>query len=134
MSVDVLRGFDMFWIVGGGFLFSALSQMQSAPKDGGFSLTTFLATQFQHVYWEGFRFYDLIFPMFIFIVGVSLVFSLTKTVAQGGRASAIKRMFLRTLLLIVLGIIYNGGLSGDLRTPGWSGCWGESASPIWEQG
>jgi predicted acyltransferase len=113
MSVDVLRGFDMFWIVGAGSLFFALSQMQTAPKDGGFSPTKFLATQFQHVYWEGFRFYDLIFPMFIFIVGVSLVFSLTKTVAQGGNALAVKRMFLRTLLLIVLGIIYNGGLSGE---------------------
>jgi predicted acyltransferase len=112
MSVDVLRGFDMFWIVGAGSLFSALNQMQTAPKDGDFSLTKFLTTQFQHVYWEGFRFYDLIFPMFIFIVGVSLVFSLTKTVAQGGRAEAVKRMFRRTLLLILLGIIYNGGLSG----------------------
>src|SRR4051812_12412175 len=113
MSVDVLRGFDMFWIVGAGSLFFALSQMQAAPKDGGFSLTRFLATQFQHVYWEGFRFYDLIFPMFIFIVGVSLVFSLTKTMTQGGRALAVKRIFQRTPLLIVLGIIYNGGLSGE---------------------
>jgi predicted acyltransferase len=116
MSVDVLRGFDMFWIVGAGSLFYALSQMQAAPKDGGFSLTKFLATQFQHVYWEGFRFYDLIFPMFIFIVGVSLVFSLTKTLAQRGRASAVKRIFVRALLLIVLGIIYNGGLAGTWQT------------------
>ncbi len=113
MSVDVLRGFDMFWIVGAGSLFSALNQIQTAPKDGGFSLTKFLATQFSHVYWEGFRFYDLIFPMFIFIVGVSLVFSLSKTVAQGGRALALKRIALRALLLILLGIIYNGGLSGE---------------------
>ena len=115
MSVDVLRGFDMFWIVGAGALFSALSQMQSAPKDGGFSFTAFLATQLKHVYWEGFHFYDLIFPMFIFIVGVSLVFSLTKTVAQSGRAAAVKRICVRTLLLIILGIIYNGGFSGEWK-------------------
>ncbi len=113
MSVDVLRGFDMFWIVGAGSLVVALSQMQTPSKEDGFSFTKFLVTQFQHVYWEGFRFYDLIFPMFIFIVGVSLVFSLSKTVAQGGRASVLKRIAVRTLLLIVLGIIYNGGLSGD---------------------
>ena len=116
MSIDVLRGFDMFWIIGAGSLVSALNQLHRAevdPKNAtpAFSLTGFLATQFQHVYWEGLRFYDLIFPLFIFIVGVSLVFSLRKTIDQSGRGTAVRRILQRSLLLFLLGIIYSGGLS-----------------------
>ena len=71
MSVDALRGFDMFWIIGADSLVYALSKMtRSGP-------TSFLADQLEHAEWEGFRFYDLIFPLFVFIVGVSIVFSLT---------------------------------------------------------
>jgi predicted acyltransferase len=117
MSVDVLRGFDMFWIVGANSLVVALDQIRSghaAQKEASFSFTGFLATQLKHVYWEGFRFYDLIFPLFIFIVGVSLVFSLTKTISQVGRGAAIKRIFQRSALLILLGIVYNGGFSNEL--------------------
>src|ERR1035441_9537183 len=73
MSVDALRGFDMFWIIGADTLVYALNRMtQTRP-------TEFLANQLGHANWEGFHFYDLIFPSFIFIVGVSLVFSLGKT-------------------------------------------------------
>src|SRR5437773_11814770 len=85
MSVDALRGFDMFWIIGAGSLVTALNRMsQTGP-------TQFLANQLEHVPWEGFHFYDLIFPLFVFIVGVSLVFSLTKTLEQAGRGEALKR-------------------------------------------
>src|SRR6266581_3572677 len=115
MSVDALRGFDMFWIVGAGSLVAALNKMsQTGP-------TKFLATQLEHAEWEGFHFYDLIFPLFVFIVGVSLVFSLTKTVASGGRAEALKRVFRRGILLFVIGIFYSGGFSSawpDMRLMG----------------
>src|SRR5688500_6835055 len=74
-SVDALRGFDMFWIIGADALFYALNKL--AGGDGR-SIIGFFATQLDHVAWEGFRFYDLIFPMVVFIVGVSIVFSLTK--------------------------------------------------------
>ena len=73
VSVDALRGFDMFWIIGASSLVYALDRMSSTP------VTKFLAAQLEHADWEGFHFYDLIFPLFVFIVGVSLVFSLTKT-------------------------------------------------------
>ena len=80
MSVDVLRGFDMFWIIGASSLFYALSQMSNNAT------TAFLAGQLEHAEWAGFHCYDLIFPLFIFIVGVSLVFSLSRTIEQtGGR-------------------------------------------------
>ena len=90
MSVDALRGFDMFWIIGADSLVYALSRMSPSRP------TTLLADQLEHAEWEGFHFYDLIFPLFVFIVGVSLVFSLTKTIQQAGRAEAVKRVFRRS--------------------------------------
>src|SRR6266508_2599756 len=87
MSLDALRGFDMFLIIGGDTLAAALHRMKETPA------TNFLATQLEHVDWEGFRFYDLIFPLFIFIVGVAMVFSLTRTIEQAGRAQALRRVF-----------------------------------------
>src|SRR5262245_13813490 len=103
MSVDALRGFAMFWIVGAQSLLSALHRMsESAP-------TKFLADQLEHADWAGFHFYDLIFPLFVFIAGVSLVFSLSRTIEQEGRTGALIRVFRRGLLLLVLGILYSGG-------------------------
>src|SRR2546430_3538442 len=105
MSLDALRGFDMFWIVGAESLVEGVSQ--TAPT----GITKFLAEQLDHVEWEGFRFYDLIFPLFVFIVGVSLVFSLSRTIQQFGRGEALKRVFRRSALLFVIALIYSGGLS-----------------------
>jgi predicted acyltransferase len=115
MSVDALRGFDMFWIIAAGAIVSALSRMsQTAPVQ-------FLAKQLEHVDWQGFRFYDLIFPLFVFLVGLSTVFSLTKTIEQAGRAEALKRVFRRGILLYVIGVLYSGGFSKlwpDIRLMG----------------
>ena len=74
MSVDALRGFDMFWIIGAGSIVYALEQVRFGSIEQANPIITFIATQLKHVAWEGFRFYDLIFPLFIFIVGVSTVF------------------------------------------------------------
>jgi len=115
MSVDALRGFDMFWIIGADSLVYALNRMtQTRP-------TSFLADQLEHAEWQGFHFYDLIFPLFVFIVGVSLVFSLTKAIERAGRAEALKRVFRRSALLFAVGIFYSGGLTNawpDIRLMG----------------
>ncbi len=104
-SVDALRGFDMLWIIGGAALGRALSEV--ADSD----VTQFIARQFQHVEWEGFRFYDLIFPLFLFIVGISIVFSVDQALATGGRPAAMIRIVRRSVLLYVLGVFYSGGLT-----------------------
>ena len=79
LSLDALRGFDMFWIVGGEELFRAIAKAWPiAPLRE-------LERQLTHSEWEGVTFYDLIFPLFIFIVGVSLVF------AQAGPSSGTAR-------------------------------------------
>ena len=115
MSVDALRGFDMFWIIGADSLVYALSRMTPTRT------TTFLADELEHVKWAGFHFYDLIFPLFVFIMGVSVVFSLTKTIQQAGRTEALKRIFRRSVLLFVVGIFYSGGITHawpDIRLMG----------------
>ncbi|MEO5803221.1 MAG: heparan-alpha-glucosaminide N-acetyltransferase domain-containing protein, partial [Verrucomicrobiota bacterium] len=115
MSVDALRGFDMFWIIGADALVYAFNRMnQSGAKvesaaEKPFTLTGFLAQQLEHVDWSGFHFYDMIFPLFVFIMGVSLVFSLTKQIEKGGRKDALKRLSRRFILLFVVALLYSGG-------------------------
>jgi predicted acyltransferase len=104
-SLDALRGFDMLWILGGDSLAYALN------KTGTSGLTKFIGDQLEHVAWAGFHFYDLIFPLFVFIVGVSLVLSLDRILAQHGRGEALKRIFKRSLLLFVVALFYSGGFS-----------------------
>lgn len=103
MSLDALRGFDMFWIVGGEEIIKALHRLSDVGA------VRFLASQLDHKPWQGFAFYDLIFPLFVFMVGVSSVFSLGKLVEQKGRAAACGRIFRRALILYLLGIFYYGG-------------------------
>jgi predicted acyltransferase len=103
-SLDALRGFDMFWILGADSFVYALHGMSPNP------VTRFLAMELDHAEWAGFHFYDLIFPTFVFIMGVSTVFSLTRILQREGRPTAVRRILVRGLLLFILGLIYSGGL------------------------
>jgi len=106
MSLDALRGFDMFCIVGLDALVGGL--VKASPNAGPIQA---IAHQLEHVEWAGFHFEDLIFPMFIFIVGVSLVFSTARTIETEGRGAATARILRRALLLYALGIFYYGGFA-----------------------
>ena len=113
-SIDALRGFDMFWIVGGDRLVRAIADWS------GTAPAVALAGQFEHVEWEGFRFYDLIFPLFLFLVGAVLPFSMAKLEAKG-RGAAYRRIARRVALLFALGLLCNGVLRfewDDLRVAG----------------
>ena len=100
----------MFWITGGDALMYHFSRAVPIP------LTLMLAGQFRHVEWEGFHFYDLIFPLFVFIVGLVLPFSLTRRLEAGGnRRDLYKHAGRRLLLLFFLGLLANGLL--DLNFP-----------------
>lgn len=107
MSLDALRGFDMLWIIGADEIVDALAKI----SHGG--ILAFFAYQLTHAQWEGFRFYDLIFPLFLFMVGISTVFSLDKSLAQDGRAAAYRRIFRRFLLLWFWAFIYSGGFDRE---------------------
>ena len=105
----------MFWILGGDFVMHALGAM------AGGGLLKGLADQFEHKDWAGFAFYDLIFPLFVFIVGASAVFSLTRLIEREGRAAAVKRVLRRGALIFILGLFYSGGVTNawpDIRLLG----------------
>ncbi len=110
-SIDALRGFDMFWIAGGDDIARALTRWWGTPQ------SKTLGDQFEHVEWEGFRFYDLIFPLFLFTVGVVLPFSLRKyQTGEHPKAAAFSRLLRRVALLLLLGLIYNNLLRFDFAT------------------
>ena len=101
-SIDALRGFDMFWIVGGDQVARALCKWWGTPQ------ALELGEQFEHVEWEGFRFYDLIFPLFLFLVGVVLPFSLRKYMSpEHPKSNALARTARRVIVLFLIGLIYN---------------------------
>jgi predicted acyltransferase len=110
LSIDALRGFDMFWILGAESLFAALFIVTGWP------VLAVFAEQMQHTVWHGFRAYDLIFPLFIFLSGVSLgiaakpLSSYEPEKAKSILYSGIKRL----LLLISFGILYNHGWGGGI--------------------
>ncbi len=95
----------MLWILGG----DALAQAMHRLGDNWF--TRHFAEQLDHAAWEGFHFYDLIFPLFVFIIGVSITFSVGRLVEREGHSSASRKIILRAVLLYVLGILYYGGFS-----------------------
>jgi len=107
VSIDALRGFDMFWIVGGTGLLGAVLPFCST------SVQNVLRPQLEHAAWEGFTFTDLIFPLFVFMVGMTTALSLTKALAQYGKMAAYRRVLRRTAALFLLGIYYSNGLTDN---------------------
>lgn len=104
-SVDALRGFDMFWIIGGEFIIKSLDNVFHG------SVTGFLSTQLDHVEWTGFRFYDIIMPLFLFIVGVSMPFSYRRRLEQNPSKSALwPHIIRRFIILWILGMCVQGNL------------------------
>lgn len=105
VCVDALRGFDMLWICGADVLLRALAKATGAPW-----LQT-LVGQMEHSGWTGFTFYDLIFPLFLFLSGVTIPYSLGRRIEQGdARTSLLRKAAVRWLILVALGVVYNGGL------------------------
>jgi len=100
-SVDALRGFDMLMISGAGSFFVLLGGKTGLPWVDA------LAAQFEHPAWNGFTFYDFIFPLFLFIAGVSLSFSLNKARSNDiPKPDLYKKAATRMVILIGLGILY----------------------------
>lgn len=115
-SLDALRGFDMFWIMGAEEIVRSLATATGSPFWNGFS------NQLTHPAWNGFHFYDLIFPLFLFIAGVATPFSVGRELEKGkSMQQLLMRVIKRGLILVLLGIIYNNGLQikplSEIRFP-----------------
>lgn len=104
-SLDALRGFDMFWIIGGYWIFFALHDIFQSP------VTEWIRLQMTHVHWEGFRFWDIIMPLFLFIVGTAMPFSFAKRKDRGDpQKHILGHVFKRFVILFILGMIAQGNL------------------------
>ena len=113
LSLDALRGFDMFWIIGGGAFFMALAD---ATHWGWLES---MSEQLKHVRWEGFRAWDLIFPLFMFISGVAIPFAILSKLKKGhSKASLVKKIVKRAVILVILGCVYNGIFRLHFAEPG----------------
>lgn len=64
-----------------------------------------IANQLHHHPWHGLRFWDLIQPYFMFIVGVAMPFSLSRRLAEGSRSEVNRHIFRRCFLLFSFGVL-----------------------------
>ena len=104
-SLDALRGFDMFWIIGAEEVFHGLANATGSP------FWQAISNQFTHPAWNGFHVYDLIFPLFLFLAGVSTPYSVGRELEKGkSKQQLMLRVIRRGFILVLLGIIYNNGL------------------------
>jgi len=104
-SLDALRGFDMFWIMGGEGIVIALAAATGWP------FLIWWNENLDHAAWNGFHFMDLIFPLFLFIAGISFPFSKAKRFEGPGKKKSLYiHIFKRGLILVLLGIIYNNAI------------------------
>lgn len=99
-SLDVFRGLTMFLLIAeaAGFHHSFGELTEGTAFSG-------IAHQLHHHPWNGLRFWDLIQPFFMFIVGVAMPFSLRKRLASGSRSIATKHMLRRCFLLFAFGVL-----------------------------
>lgn len=105
LSIDALRGFDMLMIIGLSSFFIHLDRAASS------SVTGFIAEQFTHAKWYGFHFYDIIMPLFLFMVGAVIPFSLNKRKQEAAdRINLYRHLLKRFIILFILGWIVQGNL------------------------
>ena len=110
LSIDTLRGMDMLLIMGLAPLIARTCELFPGGAD------CWLVQQMHHAEWNGLRIMDMVFPVFLFIAGLSFPFSHASQVAKGRSSREIHRkIFVRCLILIALGIVYNGFF--DLKFP-----------------
>lgn len=104
-SLDTLRGFDMLWIIGVDVLIHTIAETTGTPFWGA------MKEQMEHPSWNGFAFYDLIFPLFMFMSGLSTPLSVGRELDKGKtKPQLLRRVIIRGVILILLGMIYNNGL------------------------
>ena len=105
LSIDVLRGFDMLMIIFADRFFAHLHEGSQT------NVSKFFATQFEHPEWFGFHFYDIIMPLFLFLVGVVIPFSMERRVKEIDKASKLyPHLIKRFAILFFLGWIVQGNL------------------------
>jgi predicted acyltransferase len=93
-SIDALRGFDMLFIIFLDHFFQALNVGVGSP------FTKALAKQFDHPEWFGSSVYDIVMPLFLFIVGAAIPFALSKRKLQDSRLSALYAKLIKRFVIL----------------------------------
>ena len=104
-SLDALRGLDMLIILG---LDALILLLASRNPENGFLQEA--ARQMTHARWEGLHLSDLVFPVFVFISGASMSFSLAKYTGTS-IAPGLFHLWKRAFGLAFLGLLVNGTLT-----------------------
>ncbi|MGD0223184.1 MAG: DUF5009 domain-containing protein [Terriglobia bacterium] len=105
VSLDALRGFDMFWITGGTAILFGLGKVIQHPFFDKF------LEQFDHVPWQGLHFYDLIWPLFMFIMGAAIPLGVEKRRARGETdRTLLLHAVWRAIIMFCLGTVTQGNL------------------------
>ena len=104
-SLDALRGFDMFWIIGGGAIFMALGKALNLSW-----YNDYIIPQLKHPPWVGFTAWDMIMPLFMFIVGAAMPFAFAKRLARQSKKRLYLHIVIRTIILFILGMVAQGDL------------------------
>lgn len=101
-SIDALRGFNMFFITGGSALIAGICSALNCPD-------AWIARQMNHVNWIGFAHHDTIFPLFLFLAGVSWPFSLASQQSRGRSTLNIQlKALARVAVLFLIGLSFGG--------------------------
>ena len=117
LSLDAFRGITMFLLIGEGA--RVYHESLDIAPEGSF-LAAF-ALQFHHHPWNGLRFWDLIQPFFMFIVGVAMAYSLEKRWSKGATWNDTFRHILkRCALLLMFGVALHCGYSRQLVWELWN--------------
>lgn len=103
-SLDILRGFDMFLLV---FFQPVLVSIGQAAN---VEWLNDILYHFDHQAWEGFRFWDIVMPLFMFMCGVAMPFSFDKYKNGNSRWPLYKRILKRVLILWLIGMVVQGNL------------------------
>lgn len=103
-SLDALRGFDLFFLVALGPL------MHSLARTANVEWLNDSMWVFSHVSWEGFSPWDLIMPLFLFMSGISMPFSLSRYKSISDKRPLLRRLAKRILLLWIFGMMCQGNL------------------------
>lgn len=112
MSLDALRGFDMLFIMG---LTPLIVNICNLFPDSGVMVA--ISKQMYHVSWDGLTHHDTIFPLFLFIAGISFPFSLANQRAKGKSSRDIYlKVLKRGVVLVLLGFVYNGFFKLDFES------------------
>ncbi|MBQ6286875.1 MAG: DUF5009 domain-containing protein [Bacteroidales bacterium] len=104
-SLDILRGLDLFLLLAAGPILHSFLRINASPAWDG------VRHQLSHVSWEGFVLWDIIMPLFMFMSGATIPFSMAryKEGEKPGKAFYLK-LLKRFALLFLLGWIVQGNL------------------------